>query len=101
MPVEIVDEFDTWRRIRDWQGTEGWVHQSMVQGQRGILVTGKRQALRRRPESGAPGVALVDAGVVGVLERCKSEEHTSELQSLMRTSYAVLCLKKKTMNNNH
>ena len=36
MPVEIIDEFDTWRRIRDWQGTEGWVHQSMVQGRRGI-----------------------------------------------------------------
>src|SRR3546814_4083558 len=27
---------------------------------------------------------------------CRSEEHTSELQSLMRTSYAVFCLKKKT-----
>src|SRR3546814_10882554 len=27
--------------------------------------------------------------------QCRSEEHTSELQSLMRTSYAVLCLKKK------
>src|SRR3546814_1148018 len=29
----------------------------------------------------------------------RSEEHTSELQSLMRTSYAVFCLKKKDMNN--
>src|SRR3546814_7673357 len=28
----------------------------------------------------------------------RSEEHTSELQSLMRTSYAVFCLKKKTLN---
>jgi len=73
MPVEIVDEFDTWRRIRDWQGTEGWVHQSMVQGQRGILVTGKRHTLLRRPEPGTPGVALVDAGVVGVLERCQGD----------------------------
>src|SRR3546814_2593331 len=27
---------------------------------------------------------------------CRSEEHTSELQSLMRTSYAAFCLKKKT-----
>jgi SH3-like domain-containing protein len=73
LPVEIVDEFDTWRRIRDWQGTEGWVHQSMVQGQRGILVTGKRHVLLRRPELGSPGVALVDAGVVGVLERCQGD----------------------------
>src|SRR3546814_4342473 len=31
-----------------------------------------------------------------VSEAARSEEHTSELQSLMRTSYAVLCLKKKT-----
>src|SRR3546814_2527638 len=31
---------------------------------------------------------------------CRSEEHTSELQSLMRISYAVFCLKKKTQRNN-
>ena len=73
LPVEIIDEFDTWRRIRDWQGTEGWVHQSMVQGQRGILVTGKRHTLRRRPLADSPGVALVDAGAVGVLEHCETD----------------------------
>src|SRR3546814_2282476 len=33
-----------------------------------------------------------------VMARHRSEEHTSELQSLMRTSYAVCCLKKKTNN---
>src|SRR3546814_10744390 len=31
--------------------------------------------------------------------QCRSEEHTSELQSLMRISYAVFCLKKKKENN--
>src|SRR3546814_5308153 len=35
-----------------------------------------------------------DAGLGGG-DLCRSEEHTSELQSLMRTSYAVFCLKKK------
>src|SRR3546814_21011707 len=71
MRVEVGDEVDTWRRRREWQGTGGGVQQSVVQGQRGSRGTGKRQALRRRPESGAPGGALVDAGVVGVLERCQ------------------------------
>src|SRR3546814_4741724 len=33
--------------------------------------------------------------------RMRSEEHTSELQSLMRISYAVFCLKKKKQNHNH
>src|SRR3546814_8329597 len=36
-----------------------------------------------------------EVAVVRVLERPRSEEHTSELQSLMRISYAVFCLKKK------
>src|SRR3546814_5896791 len=39
-----------------------------------------------------PGLA--SAGLA-VETQCRSEEHTSELQSLMRSSYAVLCLKKK------
>src|SRR3546814_4813083 len=42
--------------------------------------------LRRRPEQGLLG---------GMMEVPRSEEHTSELQSLMRISYAVFCLKKK------
>src|SRR3546814_6725947 len=52
-----------------------------------------------------PIIELPDHGsrncIGGAVER-RSEEHTSELQSLMRISYAVFCLKKKkTMNNKH
>src|SRR3546814_1816266 len=38
---------------------------------------------------------------VHVVARHRSEEHTSELQSLMRNSYAVFCLKKNKKNNKH
>src|SRR3546814_5734355 len=51
---------------------------------------GVEQRRRRR----AVGKAERVAG--GPLARRRSEEHTSELQSLMRISYAVFCLKKKT-----
>src|SRR3546814_2009077 len=47
------------------------------------------------------GAAGSDDEVVGNLDneaRLRSEEHTSELQSLMRISYAVFCLKKKNIN---
>src|SRR3546814_4674520 len=37
---------------------------------------------------------------IAVIIISRSEEHTSELQSLMRISYAVFCLKKKNINNN-
>src|SRR3546814_3838443 len=47
-----------------------------------------KPAAKRAPTMRPPWPAL-----------CRSEEHTSELQSLMRISYAVFCLKKKTENN--
>ncbi len=34
LPVEIVQEYDNWRRIRDSEGTEGWVYQSLLSGKR-------------------------------------------------------------------
>src|SRR3546814_4289033 len=42
--------------------------------------------------------ALLEAGAAQQVAG-RSEEHTSELQSLMRSSYAVFCLKQKTQNN--
>jgi SH3-like domain-containing protein len=71
MPLQIVGEFETWRRIRDWQGTEGWVHQSMLSGQRSALVVGRQRPLRRAPEADAPPLALVQAGVVGAIDACE------------------------------
>src|SRR3546814_10451063 len=54
-------------------------------------------------EDAEQGLALVeqqdfDVALVEILLLDRSEEHTSELQSLMRISYAVFCLKKKTLN---
>src|SRR3546814_6531047 len=47
------------------------------------------------------GIAIVDSGFLGLGPGKRSEEHTSELQSLMRISYAVFCLKKNTINKYH
>src|SRR3546814_1407380 len=49
-----------------------------------------------RPHATCPFISSADHGVP---LRGRSEEHTSELQSLMRNSYAVLCLKTKTNQN--
>src|SRR3546814_4524415 len=57
-----------------------------------------------RPEAGdirpIAGRHLAQRGL-RARQVARSEEHTSELQSLMRTSYAVFCLKKKTKQNYH
>src|SRR3546814_2705761 len=58
-----------------------------------------RKILRRRSPPRSPRSAAGRSRGCDALRRhccrCRSEEHTSELQSLMRISYAVFCLKKK------
>ncbi|MDC9822524.1 SH3 domain-containing protein [Devosia sp. ZB163] len=51
-PVEIIQEFDTWRKIRDVDGSEGWLHQNLLVGSRAGVVApwkpaGEQVALRR------------------------------------------------------
>src|SRR3546814_8637925 len=58
----------------------------------------------RRAAAGAAMIAIfLNKLIRAILSRHRSEEHTSELQSLMRSSYAVFCLKKKktTQNKTH
>ena len=37
LPLEIIDEFDVWRKSRDYEGNIGWVHKSLIKGERYIL----------------------------------------------------------------
>jgi SH3-like domain-containing protein len=69
MPVEVVSEFDVWRKIRDWKGTEGWVHERMVTSARTAIVKGQRRILRSDPDGAA--VAGLDPGVIGRLLECR------------------------------
>ncbi|MBI3444938.1 MAG: hypothetical protein HY055_06175 [Magnetospirillum sp.] len=70
LPVEVIAEFEAWRKIRDWQGTEGWVHQSMLSGRRMMVVIGGQRILRGGDTDSADTLALVEAGVLGRLLQC-------------------------------
>ncbi|HEV2551414.1 MAG TPA: SH3 domain-containing protein [Stellaceae bacterium] len=82
LPVEIVEEFEAWRKIRDVQGTEGWVHQRMVTGTRNVVVTGDVRTLRADPEATAPAVARAEPGVIAHLLVCRDTWCRVELQDM-------------------
>lgn len=73
MPIEITAEFENWRKVRDEQGTEGWVHRQMLSGKRSIIVIGGVQTLRRQPEAGAPAVARLSPGVIAPVLECNGD----------------------------
>jgi SH3-like domain-containing protein len=71
MPVEIVAEFNHWHRIRDVEGTEGWVQERMVTGKRAVIVRGQQRVMRERPSGEAAIVARAEPGVIAKLLECQ------------------------------
>lgn len=79
LPLEIFDEYQNWRHVRDSEGTEGWIYSSLLSGRRTALVLpwerGKDAA---RPtaavfaddRTSARKVAIIEAGVIADVHRC-------------------------------
>lgn len=72
-PVEVVQEFDNWRRIRDSDGAEGWVYHSLLASDRTALIAPWRSdpvPLRAEADDDARVVALLEPLVLAKVESC-------------------------------
>src|SRR5271166_3211568 len=76
LPVEITAESDNWRRIRDWEGSEGWVYHSLLSGKRTALVAPKDKTqlvpLYDRSDSNGTVIAQLQAGVLAQVKQCSA-----------------------------
>lgn len=74
LPVEITAEFETWRKVRDSEGAEGWVLHSLLSGRRTALIApGKKgQAFKiyAKPSSSADVAATLQSGVIANVKSC-------------------------------
>jgi SH3-like domain-containing protein len=74
MPVEVVAEFEHWRRIRDSDGEEGWILQSMLSGKRTALVApwkgAKNTPMLSTADAGAGPVAFLASGAMAEISHC-------------------------------
>jgi SH3-like domain-containing protein len=76
LPVEIIAEYDNWRRIRDWEGAEGWVLHSLLSGRRTALISAQAKSvddfvpLHASGEKQSPITARLQAGVLATVKRC-------------------------------
>jgi len=74
MPVEITAEFENWRRIRDWEGAEGWVYHSLLSGKRTAVVVPTLKddlvPLYDSADAQSNVVARLQSGVLGQLKTC-------------------------------
>ena len=76
LPVEITAEFENWRRVRDSEGSEGWVYHSMLSGRRTAVVTMKSKdelaPLYDRADPSSAIAARLQAGVVTQVRKCSN-----------------------------
>lgn len=78
LTVEVVNEFENWRQVRDSEGAEGWVFHSLLSGRRTALVMPwvkerRTVPLYVRASSGSGVIARLEPGVLGSLLSCDGE----------------------------
>lgn len=79
LPMEIIQEYDNWRRVRDADGAEGWINQSLLSGRRTAIVApwqkGKdaRLNLLSDPDANSRALAVVEPGAIGTIRACNGE----------------------------
>jgi SH3-like domain-containing protein len=76
LPVEITQEFENWRRVRDSEGAEGWVYHSLLSGRRTAVITMKNKddlaSLYEQADAASAVSARLQAGVVAQVRHCAS-----------------------------
>jgi len=72
LPVEVTATFDVWRKVRDSDGTEGWVHERMLTAQRDVVVKGGLRTLRSDPDPKSAPEARAEPGVIARLLECRN-----------------------------
>ncbi|WP_315919186.1 SH3 domain-containing protein [Mesorhizobium sp. SP-1A] len=79
LPMEIIQEYDTWRRVRDADGSEGWISQSLLSGKRTAIIApwqrgkGGTVNMLSSPEKDAGVVAMIEPGVIGTIKSCNGQ----------------------------
>lgn len=74
LPVEVILEYEVWRKIKDFEGETGWVHQSLISGKRtGMVKDGEKVALYQKPKKGSNEAAILEPRVVLDVDACEED----------------------------
>jgi SH3-like domain-containing protein len=74
-PVEIIAEYEQWRKIRDYDGTVTWVRKNLLTNTRYALITEPGENnIYAKPDKTSNVIAKAEDGVVGEVDKCPSKE---------------------------
>ena len=72
LPILIIDKHDVWKKVRDIDGEEGWIHTSMISNKE-TFINEKEQNLLKYKDNNSIVNAIVKRGVVGKIINCREK----------------------------
>ncbi|MCB1972185.1 MAG: hypothetical protein H6851_03590 [Geminicoccaceae bacterium] len=71
LPMEVIEESDDWREVKDPDNETGWIHKSLLSGKRYLMIANNIADLRRTPSDEAMVVARIEPRVVVEMLNCQ------------------------------
>jgi SH3-like domain-containing protein len=71
LPVEILDEFETWRKIRDFENNSGWIHISQLSKKKSAINIKNNSIIYKKPTIYSKPIARLEVGRLVIIKRCK------------------------------
>ena len=90
MPLKVIDEYQSWRRVQDRDGEGGWMWYGLLSPTRTVIVETHMIPLRARPDRAGRIVAYCETGVIAALETCTDDWcllETPEAQGWVETHH--------------
>jgi SH3-like domain-containing protein len=85
-PLEVIAEFENWRKLKDYDGMEGWVHENMISGNRNVAINNvsynakpsyasknNELILFQYPNESSYPLARAELGVIAKLKKCRQD----------------------------
>ena len=80
-PFMVMAEHEYWRKVRDAEGTEGWIHRSLLSNRRTAVLRDRVADLYKLPDSNSPITLRAEPGVIGKLLECTKSWCRMELDT--------------------
>jgi SH3-like domain-containing protein len=87
VPLEVLYEWNVWRKVRDSEGAEGWMDRAMLSTERTVQILHSVRTLHARPDLASPPVWRAEPGVVARVTMCADRWCRVEVQG--RSGYLL------------
>ena len=71
LPIEVLDESETWRKIRDFENNSGWIHTSQLSKKKTAICIKNNSVIYKKPTIFSKPIAKIEIGRLVFIKRCK------------------------------